>query len=151
VVDAYVLALSWLARRELSEQQVRTRLARRGCSTEDIDAAVARLVQERAIDDGRVAGAFARTAAGTRLRGRSRVEQDLLALGIDGETARRALETTFAELDEGALLDRALSKKWPVGASLDERGVARVCRALLRQGFAPDQIMAALRARGADV
>ena len=30
-VDAYVLALGWLARRELTEKQIRQRLARRGC------------------------------------------------------------------------------------------------------------------------
>ena len=50
-----------LGRRELSEAQVRQRLARRGHEPDSVDAAVARLRQERAIDDTRVAEAIVRT------------------------------------------------------------------------------------------
>ena len=66
--DTYIAALRMLARRELSEAQVRQRLARRGESQESIDEAIARLKSDRSIDDERVAGAIARTqAAGRRL------------------------------------------------------------------------------------
>ena len=50
---AYVAGLTLLARRELAEAQLRTRLARRKFDEEDIDAAVARLRRERAVDDRR--------------------------------------------------------------------------------------------------
>ena len=51
MADAYVTALRLLARRELSEAQVRARLARREFESDEIDAAVARLQEERALDD----------------------------------------------------------------------------------------------------
>ena len=52
---AYVAGLKMLGQRELSEAQVRTRLARKEFDSEDIDSAVARLRRERALDDRRTA------------------------------------------------------------------------------------------------
>ena len=68
----YLDALKLLARRELSEFQVRQRLSRKGHPMDDIDAAVARLKSERAIDDMRVAEAIARTSMTVKRRGRLR-------------------------------------------------------------------------------
>ena len=48
---AYVLALRWLSARELSEGQVRERLARRGYTAWAVDAAIRRLIQQRAVDE----------------------------------------------------------------------------------------------------
>jgi SOS response regulatory protein OraA/RecX len=62
-----------LGRRELSEQQVRQRLARKDYGQDDIDEAIARLREQRAIDDRRVAEAIVRTETGIRKRGRVRV------------------------------------------------------------------------------
>ena len=47
--SCYIDALKMLARRELSEAQVRQRLHRRGHSDDEIDAAIGRLTSERAI------------------------------------------------------------------------------------------------------
>ena len=88
---AYIDALTLLSRRELSEAQVRQRLARRGFAPEEIDRAVARLKKERAIDDRRVAGAIARTETSTKRRGPSRVRQKLAQAGIDRSIAREAV------------------------------------------------------------
>jgi len=52
---AYLDALRMLARRELSEAQIRQRLARREHEPDLIDEAAARLKEERALDDVRVA------------------------------------------------------------------------------------------------
>ena len=70
-MSAYADALKLLARRELSEAQVRQRLARKGHTEPDIDQAVARLVADRSIDDARVAEAIARTETAVRKRGTS--------------------------------------------------------------------------------
>ena len=51
VRSAYLAGLTMLARRELSEAQVRQRLLRKKHSPEAIDAAITRLKSERAIDD----------------------------------------------------------------------------------------------------
>jgi regulatory protein len=148
-VDAYIQALTWLARRELSEAQVRTRLARRGAAGEAIDEAVARLKQERALDDRRVAVAFARSAVTLKGRGRDRIRRDIEALGIDRALARAAIDEVFGEVDESALLDRALARRWPRTGAPDQRALHRIYRFLLQQGFPPDKVLNAFRARRA--
>jgi SOS response regulatory protein OraA/RecX len=52
-LSAYLDGLKMLGRRELSEQQVRQRLARKAHTRDEIDEAVARLRDERAINDQR--------------------------------------------------------------------------------------------------
>lgn len=150
-MDAYTQALSWLARRELSESQVRSRLARRGVAAEDIDDAVDRLRRDRALDDRRVALAAARSAVTLKGRGPARVRRDVEALGIDRALARAAVEEVFGEVDQASLLDRALTRRWPRVGVPDQRVLHRIYRALLQQGFPPDQVMAALRARRAGI
>ena len=112
-MDAYTQALTWLARRELSERQVRERLARREFDEESIDAAVARLKTERALDDRRVALACARSAVRLKGRGRERVRRSVESLGIPRDLARAAVDEVFGEIDESALIERALDKRWP--------------------------------------
>jgi regulatory protein len=148
-VDAYVLALGWLARRELTEKQIRQRLTRRGLEPDVIDEAVARLKAERAIDDARVAGAFARTAARLKGRGPMRLERDLQALGIERGAARAAVKDILADTDEKTLARQALARRWRRAERPEPADVARLYRALLRQGFGPSAARAALTALGA--
>src|SRR5437588_1721185 len=98
-MSAYVDGLKLLARRELSEQQVRQRLARRGHEAAAIDEAVARLRDERAIDDARVADAIARTQSSVRGRGKLRVQRHIEMAGIAKPTARRAIEDVYGAID----------------------------------------------------
>jgi regulatory protein len=147
-MDAYTLALSWLARRELTERQIRTRLGRREVEAAEIDAAVERLRREGALDDRRVAGAYVRTAVRLKGRGPLRLRRDLQTLGVSGAAAREAIDEALAETPEDALIDRALAKRWPATADVDRAVLARIYRALLRQGFASDKVMAAIRRRG---
>jgi regulatory protein len=159
-VDAYTQALTWLARRELSERQVRERLARREFDGESIDAAVTRLKAERALDDRRVALACARSAVRLKGRGRDRVRRSIESLGISRDLARAAVDEVFTEIDESALIARALDKRWPRAiaagsdsadspTTLDRRELQRIYQALVRQGFPPDRVMQAIRSRGA--
>lgn len=146
--DAYLAGLTMLARRELSEMQLRTRLARRGFDADDIDEAVARLKGERALDDARVATACARTEAGLRRRGRARVLRQVEALGIAREIARRAVADVFAEVDEARLLEESIARRLRRGISLeDEAAVRRLHRYLIGQGFEPSRVAAALRSK----
>jgi regulatory protein len=149
VVDAYTQGLAWLARRELSTSQIRSRLARRGVGDDEIEAAVERLTQERALDDRRVALAFARSAVTLKGRGPARVRRDIEALGIGRDLARAAVDEVFGEVDQASLLDKALTRRWPRVGTPDQRTIHRIYRGLLQQGFPPDQVMAALRARRA--
>ena len=85
-----------------------------------------------------------------KLRGRQRARRELEALGIDPAVAERALALVFAEVDEAAVLERAIARRvrGPVRTRAELR---RLHQALVRQGFARDEVAAALLARaGAD-
>ena len=144
--SAYIDGLKMLGRRELSEAQIRQRLARREHDPEAIDAAVARLLEERAIDDARVAAAIARTETGIRKRGRLRVRRKIESAGISPATARRAVDEVFGALDDEDLLQSALAKRLRRGASIaDQREFNRLYRYLVGQGFEPDRVLARLK------
>jgi regulatory protein len=145
---AYVAGLKMLARRELSEAQLRVRLERRQFESGSIDAAISRLRRERALDDRRTALACARTEAQLKHHGRLRALRQLEAIGIARSIARAAVTEVFADLDEDALIALALERRLRRGASLEEMaGVRRVHRFLLAQGFDAAHVNAALKRR----
>jgi regulatory protein len=144
--DTYLLALKMLARRELSEAQVRQRLARRGEDQDSIGQAIARLKAEGNIDDERVAGVIARTQTTLRSRGRRRVQQHIEAAGIAKAIASRAVDEAFQDLDADALLSASLSKRLRGRERIaDDREFQRLYRYLAAQGFDSDRILAHLR------
>ena len=143
MADAYTLALTLLSARELSETQLRARLARRQCDAEAINEAVSRLKGDGTLNDRRVAVALARMESAIKHRGRSRVVQKIRQAGVDSDTAEDAVREVFEEVDEGALLDRALERRLRGKATtdLDERGRARVVRGLVAQGFRLEAVL----------
>jgi SOS response regulatory protein OraA/RecX len=148
-MDAYQDALKMLARRELPVEGLRARLLDREHSREDVEAAIERLLETGALDDGRVARAHARTAAGVKGRGRLRVMRELVAMGIARETAAAAVADVFGELDERALIARALQKKLRGRSRVtDSAEHVRLYQYLMRQGFTPAGVVAALRKLG---
>ena len=146
--SAYIDGLKMLGRRELSEKQVRERLARKGYEPEEIDEAVARLREERAINDQRVAEAIARTETGIRKRGKVRVRMQLERAGISRETAKQAIESVFEAIDDEALIEASLRKRLRGRDTIaDDREFQRLFRYLVGQGFESDRVMRALRTR----
>jgi regulatory protein len=140
-----------LARRELSEAQVRQRLSRRGHPASSIDAAIARLRDERAIDDARAAAAIARAEASGKRRGKLRVRRRIESAGISAETARRAVEEVFGDIDEDAMLEGALLKRLRGRRRVeDDREFQRLYRYLTAQGFEPERVIRALKARSVE-
>lgn len=138
-----------LARRELSEAQVRQRLARKEHSAGDIDAAVARLREERAIDDARVAEAIARTETSIRKRGRLRVRMQIERAGIAKAIARKTVDEVFGGIDDEAQIEAALRKRLRGrDAIADDREFQRLYRFLVGQGFESDKALSALRRHG---
>ncbi len=143
--SAYMAGLKMLSRRELSEAQVRQRLARRDHDAEAIDAAIARLKENRSLDDARVAGAIARTETGIRKRGRLRVRRQIEAAGIAPAIAQRAVDEVFEAIDPDALLAAALHKRLHGRDRIaDDRECARLYRYLAGQGFESERIRQAL-------
>jgi regulatory protein len=147
-VPAYVDGLKLLARRELSEAQVRQRLARKGHDERDIDQAIARLRDERAIDDTRVAEAIARRETSVRRRGRLRVRLQIQQAGISQEIASRTVDAVFSMIDDDELIASSLKKRLRGRETIvDDREFQRLYRFLSGQGFETDRIMRALTAR----
>jgi regulatory protein len=148
-MSAYTDGLLLLGRRELSVSEMRSRLLDREHSAEETDAAIAKLIETGALDDRRVARAFARTASKVKGRGRLRVTRELHAMGISRDVASEAVAEVFGDLDERAMIQRAIQKKLRGGRTpqtLQER--ARLYQFLMRQGFTPAAVSAALRSLG---
>ena len=144
--DAVVDALRLLASRELSEAQLRQRLARRGHDPEAIDDVVTRLKANRSLDDARVAGVIARTETGIRKRGQLRVRRRIEAAGISRSIAQRAVDETFRDLDQDALMAAALDKRLRGRTAIaDDREFQRLYRFMVGQGFEPDRVLTLLR------
>jgi regulatory protein len=144
--DTYLTALKMLARRELSEEQLRQRLLRRQHDSDAIEEAIGRLKSERSLDDERVAGAIARSETGLKKRGRYRVTRQIEAAGIASSIAKRVVDETFAAIDGADLLAQALARRLRGRTRIeDDREFQRLYRYLVAQGFEPDKVMALLR------
>jgi regulatory protein len=145
--DAYTTALNLLARRELSETQLRERLTRRKLDPEDIDITIARLKRDGTLDDRRVARALARMESSIRGRGRARVIQKIRQAGIDSDLADDAVAEVFQDVDEDALLQHAVDRRLRGKSSrdLDQKHRARVVRGLMAQGFRLEAILKKLQ------
>ncbi len=146
MADAYTDALRLLAGRELSVARCRARLLDRDHDPADVDAAIARLLEDGSLNDARVARAYARTAVNVKGRGRLRVARELQQMGIARDVAAAALADVYGELDERSLVSRAVQKKLrgrPKPSTPAD--FARIYQHLLRQGFSPATASAEVR------
>lgn len=143
------VALRLLAGRDLSTSQLRQRLLRRGLPADEIERTLDRLTRAGVLDDARTALAHARRTVQVKLRGRQRARRELESLGIDPPVLERALAAVFDEVDEAAVLERAIAKR--AGGPMRTRAeLRRLHQALVRQGFPRDEVTAALLARVGD-
>jgi regulatory protein len=133
---AFALGMRLLARRELSEAQLRQRLTLRSFAPDVVEAALGRLRLAGAADDRRVAVSCARTEALVRHRGRDRILRRLDGMGIDPQIAQEAVDRVFQEVDEESLLERALVRRFRGGASVASAAeYRRLYQYLVRKGF----------------
>lgn len=144
---AYLDGLLLLGRRELSVKQLRERLRDREHEADDIDRAIDLLLENRALDDTRVAAAYVRTALKVKGRGRLRIRRELAEMGIAQDVAAAALADAFGEVDERGLISKALDKKLRGKKITTPAEYARVFQFLMRQGFSPATVTAVLRAQ----
>jgi regulatory protein len=144
--SAYLDGLNLLARRELSVAECRARLAGKEHSPDDIEAAVARLIETGALNDARVARAYARTSLNVKGRGRLRIQRELTSKGIPGDVVSGAIAEVFGDADERTLVVRALQKRLRGRTTVKDRAESgRLYQYLMRQGFTPAAAMAELR------
>jgi regulatory protein len=147
VADAYLTGLRLLARRELTEHQLRERLAKHEFPNDEIRDAITRLRDDRSLDDRRVAGAMARLEILTRRHGRLRAERQMKAAGLATDLIREALDATLADADTIEVIAAALARRLRHGQTIeDDRHFQRLYRYLVGQGFESSQALAALKA-----
>jgi SOS response regulatory protein OraA/RecX len=144
--SAYLDALHLLAARELTVKQLRERLVDREHNREEVERAIEHLLDSKALDDARVAAIYVRTAIKIKGRGRLRVQRELQEIGVERDVASDALAEAFGDVDERALIANAIKKKLRGKPKISTPAeYARVYQFLLRQGFSPDGVNAALR------
>jgi len=137
----YIAALRILNYRWNSEAELRRKLARKRFEVDVIDATVARLRDEKWLDDTRFAEAFVRTKVSQR-QGRARIRGGLRAAGVDSETAEDALRTSLDPEREAEVLRtacarrmRTLVRKHGAGYLESDEGRNNLRFWLLKQGY----------------
>lgn len=146
---AATAGLVLLGRRELTSSQLRERLLRKGYPDSSVSEAIDRLTARGLIDDARAAGARARHGVVVHRRGRARVLREVKSTGVTDETARRAVDAAFDDVDEDRMLREALQRKLRGTAIPKEpRDRQRLYGWLLRQGFEAHRIQRVLRGDG---
>ncbi|PYU29170.1 MAG: recombination regulator RecX [Acidobacteria bacterium] len=150
--DLYTAALRALMRRAHSAFELRIYLERRALEPAAVRSVLARLKEEKLLDDARYALDFARARASGRRQGGRRVALELRKRGVPDRHIDAAIAEVFADLDEGALVRKVIERRTraargPFDARpFDRKKIASLYRALLRAGFDPGVIRRELRA-----
>lgn len=139
MADCYVTALRILGYRFNSEAELRRKLRAKNFDRQTIDETLARLRDEKWLDDERFAAAFVRTRVQKGI-GRLRIRRELMAVGIDDDVAERAVRDHAADGEDDRL--RAAYEKLArrLGGDRD-----KIAARLLRQGFEMSAIRNYLR------
>ena len=138
-------ALKLLSLRDLTRQELRERLARRGFDQAQTDAAVEGLVRSRSVDDRRLAYNVILSRSRRMRLGRQRLEAELRRRGVSEEDLQAAWDSVGDGYDASALLREARdSLVRSAGPPRDRRGFDRLARQLARKGFPGRDVLAAL-------
>ncbi len=132
-------ALRALASRGHSIGEIREKLRRKAERAEDVDGVLSRLKQYALLNDRK----FADSVAGSRLQnqgfGRARVLKELRQRRVAPAVAEQAVNETYREADETALIEAFLARKFrriDLGAYLQEpKNLASAYRKLRTAGF----------------
>ena len=139
---------------KLLGQQMRTvaelkRLLRRrtvpgGEGAEQMERVIARLKEQRYLDDSGYAQDYAKLRQENSSFGRRRVQQDLMRKGVHAEVIAKTLDTAYEDVREEDLARRHLERK-RVRKPSNDKEAARVARMLMRAGFSSGTIFRVLK------
>jgi regulatory protein len=134
-------------RRAHSVSEMRKYLERRAEEKDLTSQVIARLREQKYLDDARYALDFARQHAKLRKQGRFRIARELRTRGVPDRHIEEALDTVFAETDEAASVRARLRRRMAhLRGPLDQRKLASLYGSLLRAGFSSDTIRTELHA-----
>ena len=130
----YTAALRILNYRFNSAAELRRKLAAKDFDEATITATLARLMDEKWLDDARFAEAFVRTRMRKRI-GRLRIRRELIAAGVDDETAAGALRHNRDEEGERAAAAAVARKRATRLDLTSAEGRNKLTAYLLKQGY----------------
>jgi regulatory protein len=145
----WAYALKALGARALSISELRQRLERRAQPTVDIGATLSKLREYGYLDDQRFADNYATARLNNQGLGKMRVLRDLRQRRVAPTVAQRAVEQTFAEVDEGALIEQYLNRKYRTVKLSDHfaepKNLAAAYRRLRYAGFSSGNCIRVLK------
>lgn len=158
---AWATAIGLLARRDLSEEEVRLKLLDREFAEREVEETVSRLRERRYLDDRALALAVARARSRTKHHGPLKVRAYLSKRQIPEELAREAIRVEFpegAELERAEIALRRMARSTnpnPSAGGRDEPGSdarrkanARLFRRLVARGYSWEAARRALSELG---
>ncbi len=139
-------AVSRLAARAFSTGELRQRLRPRAARPEDVEAVIARLKEYGYLDDRAFAESYAAARLDSGRFGARRVLRDLRSRRVAPSIAESTVREIYAKVDEDALIEDYLRRKYPSATALGDRKVmAAAYGRLLRAGFTPGNIIRVLK------
>jgi regulatory protein len=144
----YEYAIGALAKRSLTEAELRKRLGRRAARPPSVEEVIGRLSRAGYLDDTRLAESYARFRRDYEGFGPSRILRDLQRRGVENDTALQAVAETFDRTSEDELiraqLKRKLGEGWEQRPLDSPKTLHSLFRVLIRAGFSSDKIVKAL-------
>ncbi len=143
---AYLEAVTRLARRDHPLAELKELLLADGLAAAEVEDALARLVRERFVDDGRTAERAASRGLARGL-GKRRITGDLARRGVAVQTAREGFARAAEDLPEEAVIDRVARSWWSRHRTGEGRERAqRLCGFLMRRGHPPALVVRRVKA-----
>lgn len=152
--STYDRALTLLGFRARSVSELRRKLLQKGEDVARVEEVIARLRDQKLLDDADFARQFARTKLLAAGSSRRRILLELTRKGVARDVADQAIaELGESEgIDPAAAVRRVAEKKWKSLAGLDDFTRRRRLYAFLaRRGFGPDEIRSVMNALGEEI
>jgi len=144
----YEYAIEALGRRMRSvaelKRMMRGRVARQEDGEQLIDKVVARLKEQRYLNDANYAAAYSTFRKENEKFGRLRVVQELKSRGVHPDVIAAAVRGTYDGVDETQLAREFLERK-RIQQPRNQREAARIFRAMARAGFTSRVIVGILK------
>lgn len=144
--DLYQYAVGALARRMRTVAELKRLMRARAAegSADVIESVIARLKEQRYLNDTAYAQTYAAYRRDNERFGPRRVITDLKARGVHSDVIEKAIAAVYRGQDE-LQLARAFLRRKRITAPQSTREAARIFRALLRAGFSTKTVLTLLK------
>jgi regulatory protein len=144
----YEYAIGALGRRMRTvaelKRLMRSRVEEGDAGETKIDRVVARLKEQRYLNDTNFAADYTRLRQENNRFGKRRVQQDLIQKGVHANVIAKTLDAAYENVNEEELARQHLTRK-RVRKPANEKETARVMRMLVRVGFSTGVIFKILK------